>query len=260
MKTRSLDLVNDLTIMEDLSIFEGTALASTKNDTDAAGLSRLKTGRNRITRYDFGLMISEPFIQFKIKAATSYISKKIRKRTIRSFPLTGHHFWLLVRMQYGQELVLEAIHGLSTINRSDPNGDIRIYIASEGLKTWNSKLQVYCVLPPKAEFYRSIETPFIPWIEPHETYTQHYDTGFKRNVLKLWHQVKYSIKDLNEAKVPYSFCGLGKSLGVMSKNSNSAYASIAHIMGVKPHRFKGVLAPGCNTTMLARKVLESLRA
>jgi hypothetical protein len=212
------------------------------------------------TGHDLNLItISEPFVLFKIKAATNYISKNVGKWKIRSFPCTGHHFWLLVKMYYDQEIVLEAIHGLSTLYKSDCDGNPQVYIPSKGLETWNSKLQVYCVLPTQAKFCHSAK-PFIHWIEPSKTYTQHCDKMSERYVFKLWHQVRHCIKDLNRAEVPYSFCGLGKSLGIMPKNSNSAYASIAYIMGVKPHIFEGVLAPGSNTTMLARRDLDCLRA
>jgi hypothetical protein len=197
--------------------------------------------------------ISVPFTQFKIKAAINYISKSVRKWRINSFPRTGHHFWLLVRIHNGQEIALEAIHGLSTFYKRDLDGNTQAHIPSQGLQTWNSKLQVYCVLPSKVD---SIE-PFISWIEPDETYTQHYDKPSKNYVIDLWDQVRHSIKDLNKAEVSYSFCGIGKSLGLKSKNSNSAYSSIAYIMGVEPHRFQGVLAPGCNTTMLKRRDLAS---
>jgi hypothetical protein len=220
--------------------------AQVKQETDTTG-------------YDLNLIIiSEPFVQFKIKAATNYISKNIGKWKIRSFPRTGHHFWLLVKMHYDQEIVLEAIHGLSTLYKGDRDGTPQAYIPLKGLETWNSKLQVYCVLPAQADFYHSTK-PFIRWIEPSKTYTQHCDKMSERYVFKLWHQVRHCIKYLNRAEVPYSFCGLGKSLGMISKNSNSAYASIAYIMGVEPHMFKGVLAPGSNTTMLARRDLDSLR-
>jgi hypothetical protein len=202
-------------------------------------------------------LISEPLVEFRIKAATNYMSKNIGKWKVRSFPLTGHHFWLLVKIHHGQEIYVEAIHGLSTIYETNEDGNTQAYISSQGFETWNSKLKVYCVLPPKARLYHSAK-PFIRWIEPNETFTQHYDKLSKKYVLNLWNHIRHSVKDLNKAEIPYSFCGLGKSLGMMSSNSNSAYASIAYIMGIKPHHFKGVLAPGCNSTMLAKKDLQLL--
>lgn len=75
-------------------------------------------------RHDLSLItIPEPVPWYKIKGATNYISKNIGKWKISSFPRTVHHFWLLVRIYHGQDLVIEAIHGLSKLYKRDSDGN-----------------------------------------------------------------------------------------------------------------------------------------
>jgi hypothetical protein len=192
----------------------------------------------------------------------NHIAIDICNWRLQSFPRTGHHFWILVRTSYGQEVVTEAVHGLATQLKFDQNGKAQPYIPSPGIETWNSKLKVYFIPSPdmrdKTDHFL---TPFNKnyWIEPDETYTQFHDNLSQNHTLHRWNQIKYCVQSLNKADIQYSFCGIGKGLGVFSKNSNSAYSSIAYIMGLKPHRFKGVLAPGSHSTMLARKEMDKLR-
>jgi hypothetical protein len=195
--------------------------------------------------------------RYVIRAAVSHVSVKIGAWTIYSYPIRfGHHFWLLVEIEDNQqEKIIEAIHGLATQYILDRGGAQRARIASP-LGTWNSQLKAYCVVhsPQNFDIQSEWTMPYDKnyWIEPHETFTK-YD---KDNALDVWNSAKAFSMTLNDKDLPYSFCGMGRSLGLRCRNSNSVYATIAEYMGLEAHRFGGYKAPGLNTPLLSQAMIK----
>jgi hypothetical protein len=97
------------------------------------------------------------------------------------------------------------------------------------------------------------------WIDPDRTCTKYGDKSSEKDALARWNHAKRSVGEVNNAEMPYSFCGVGKSLGFFKcKNSNSTYSTMGDILGVKTHYFKGYFSPGSKTMMLPQKAITAI--
>ena len=204
-----------------------------------------------------------PLVRYKIKAAVTHTSVDLGQWRIHSFPLrVGHHFWVLVKTCYEQEGIIESLHGLSTRYREDEY-DNRHPRIPRCVGTWNSILKVYFIPPPPnrggtTDYFLTPNNKNY-WIDPDITYPKYGDDPSEEDALARWNRAKGFQSNLNDAEMPYSFCGVGKSIGFFKcKNSNSVYSTMGAVLGVTPHPFKGYLSPGSKTMMLPPEAMKEV--
>jgi|GEM_PF-3829845 len=199
-------------------------------------------------------------IRYKIKAAMHCIVLKYSHFTLRPFPVdylrAGHHFWMLVAEELGQEHIIETLHGLAT-RYDNPEKPERVLLAESPLRSWGAYLKIYCITPPIQDTHAKITTFEQQknfdhdWISPDKSQVVYGDLP-DQNALWLWRQAHVLMKDFNQqGPFLYSFLGLGKTLGLQATNSNSIYATLALGLNLPIYRFKGYLAPGINKPILS---------
>ena len=177
---------------------------------------------------------------YEIRAAVVRVELALGKRRLRSYPRVGHHFWVLVEVSGNTVSMVESLHGLATRDFINADGILTVRVP-QPIDTWHSYLQLYNV-PSLGR----AQDPHLEWTVPAETYIAYSET----DALTRWRRAEDSLPVFNALRTPYSFCGIGKSLGFVGcTNSNSAYASAAALLGLEPHRFEHYAAPGLKSVI-----------
>lgn len=180
---------------------------------------------------------------YEIRAAVVRVKVTLGRKRINSCPRVGHHFWILVKVYENEITMLESLHGLATQINSGSDGRSNARIP-EPMSTWHSYLQIYSIPYSGQDSGQELGVD-LEWTVPDEMYTAYSGT----DALTRWKRAESYLAAFNSLYVPYSFCGIGKGLGLIGcKNSNSAYASVAVLLGLEPHRFAEYAAPGLKTT------------
>jgi hypothetical protein len=183
----------------------------------------------------------------------------------------ARYFWLLgeVYNKNRQEegiRILEAIHGLASIQRVD-NNNHRYNYKLQRTGGSLSYIQAFCVAAPD----RLTEGPnciairassgYLPnysaltlmdskyWIEPHKTHVVYGDNPLENDAHEKWNRAKENLKIINDQKIPYSNLGVGF---LSFLNGNTVYGVVADLMGVKPYVFPRYLNPGMGSNRLEK--------
>ena len=204
--------------------------------------------------------------RYKIKAAMHCVVLKYKDVTVlKPLPIdnlrVAHHFFMLVAQQSGQpEHIIETMHGLAT-RCEEPSQLERVV---NPLNSWGAFLKVYCIRPVpkglecgKLNYKQAAIDHTDDWLLPEQSEVV-YGHFPDQDALSLWRRAHILMEVLNDqGPFPYSFLGLGKTLGIKATNSNSVYASLALGLDLPIHRFKGYLAPGINKPVLSKAEIEA---